>query len=83
LNGTIHVCGGVGVDGEDDGQQQQDAAQQASSEFPCSQGRPRQIADFNIWHRLPEPKEVQVKKKYVKYGKYEVKGRTKMLSGED
>jgi hypothetical protein len=43
-------------------------------------GRPRQVADFNIWHRIPEHKEHVVKKeKWKKFGKYEVKGRAKMM----
>jgi hypothetical protein len=44
-------------------------------------GRPRQVADFNIWHRIPEPKEyVGKKEKWKKLGKYEVKGRVKMMT---
>ena len=31
------------------------------------------IPDFNIWHRIPEPKEFVKKEKWKKYGKYEVK----------
>jgi hypothetical protein len=43
-------------------------------------GRPRQVADFNIWHRIPEHKVTVVKKeKWKKFGKYEVKGRAKMM----
>ena len=41
LNGTVHVCGGV--DDMDNGNE--------------SEGLPRQINDFNIWHRVPEPRE--------------------------
>ena len=69
LNGTIFQCGSVGVDGEDDGQ--------SSSNMT---GHPMQVEDYNIWHRIPEPKKEAVKKeKYKKYGKYEVKGRSKMM----
>jgi alpha-tubulin suppressor-like RCC1 family protein len=69
LNGTIHQCGGVGVDGEADGQ------------MVC--GEPTQVDDFNIWHRIPEQKEHVKKEKWKKYGKYEVKGRQKSMSGTD
>jgi alpha-tubulin suppressor-like RCC1 family protein len=65
LNGTLHVCGGVGVEGEADGQ------------FG-STGEPEQLEDINIWHRLKEPKEATVKtERWKKFGKYEVKGRSK------
>lgn len=64
LNGTVHVCGGVGVEGEADGQ-------------TGSTGEPQQIDSLNIWHRLREPKEAAVKtERWRKYGKYEVKGRS-------
>jgi hypothetical protein len=43
-------------------------------------GRPRQVADFNIWHRVPEQKEHVKKEKWKKLGKYEVKGRAKMMT---
>jgi alpha-tubulin suppressor-like RCC1 family protein len=66
LNGTIHICGGVGVDGEEDGQN--------------GSGEPMQQPDFNIWHRLREPKEQVNTERWKKYGKYEVKGRQKMLT---
>lgn len=66
LNGTIHQCGEVGVDGEADGH--------------TASGEPKQIDDFNIWHRVPEPKEEVKTEKWKKYGKYEVKGRQKMMS---
>lgn len=67
LDGTIYQCGEVGVDGEDDGLN--------------TSGEPRQVDDFNIWHRIPEPKEHVAKaEKWKKYGKYEVKGRQKMIS---
>jgi len=82
LDGTIHMCGGVGIDGEADGQ----AAANEPNENSFSnepQGTPRQIPDFNIWHRQEEPnEEVEKKKKYQKYGKYEVRGRAKMLQGD-
>ena len=70
LNGTVHQCGRVGIDGEADGMQD---GRQAS-------GTPKQLEDFNIWHRIPEPKEQKAKQeRWKKYGKYEVKGRQKMM----
>ena len=92
LNGTTYICGGVGIDGEDDGQRQQQASQEAGDNnvirdgtFPSStpemstDGRPKQIPDIVIWQPLPEPKDEIVKKeRWQKLGKYEVKGRTKM-----
>ena len=66
LNGTIHQCGEVGLDGKADGAN--------------STGEARQVADFNIWHRIPEPKEHVKTEKWKKYGKYEVKGRQKMMT---
>jgi len=39
----------------------------------CFVGYPRALSDFNIWHRVPEPKEHVKKEKYKKYGKYEVR----------
>lgn len=72
LNGTIHVCGGVGIDGEADGQR--GLLEEADP------GRPVQVKDFSIWHRLPEPKAAQVKtERWKKYGKYETKGRSQMM----
>lgn len=66
LNGTVHQCGTVGIDGEADGQQ--------------VNGEPTQLEDFNIWHRIPEPKEQKLKQeRWKKFGKYEVKGRQKMM----
>ena len=83
LNGTIHLCGGVGVDGEADGQQREEEAEGdrkvAASSSTQNEGRPRMVDDFNIWHRIPEPREHEPVKKerWKKYGKYEVKGRSK------
>jgi len=82
LNGTIHLCGGVGVDGEADGQQQEEEEgdrKVAASSSTQNEGRPRMVDDFNIWHRIPEPREHEPVKKerWKKYGKYEVKGRSK------
>lgn len=72
LDGTFYICGGVGIDGEADGQEE------VPSEVDA--GRPRRVPDFNIWHRLPEPKIQQAKaERWKKYGKYELKGRSAML----
>ncbi|KAG7341937.1 Regulator of chromosome condensation 1/beta-lactamase-inhibitor protein II [Nitzschia inconspicua] len=69
LNGTIHVCGGVGIEGEADGQH--------------GSGVLTQEPDFNIWHRIKEPKEHSIKtERWKKYGKYEVRGRQKMMTEE-
>lgn len=70
IDGTLHMCGGVGIDGGADGQQQAEGEQT---------GRPVQIKDLNIWHRLTEPKDVVKTEKWVKYGKYELQGRSKMM----
>jgi E3 ubiquitin-protein ligase HERC2 len=68
LNGTIHTCGEVGIDGNEDGQ-------------GGGTGEPVQEDDFNIWHRVKEPEEQVVKaKRWKKLDKYEVKGREKLLS---
>ena len=66
INGTVHQCGTVGIDGEADAQQ--------------GDGEPVQLKDFNIWHRIPEPREHKAKqKRWKKFGKYEVKGRQKIM----
>jgi alpha-tubulin suppressor-like RCC1 family protein len=69
LDGTLHQCGGVGIDGAADGQQGEEHLE----------GKPVAIPDFNIWHRQTEPKEVVETKKWQKYGKYELQGRSKMM----
>jgi alpha-tubulin suppressor-like RCC1 family protein len=77
LNGTVHVCGGVGVDGMDDGY----SGEEGDNNNGKGSGTPRMIPNFNIWHRVAEPKEhVKKKEKWKKYGKYEVKGRSKAMS---
>lgn len=70
LDGTLYECGGVGVEGEADGQQRG---------VETNDGKPRQVPDFNIWHRVPEPKEYVKQERWKKFGKYEVKGRSKMM----
>ncbi len=70
LDGTIYQCGSVGLGGQADGS--------------SSSGEPTQVSDFNIWHRVPEPKEViKTGERWKKYGKYEVKGRRKMMTETD
>jgi alpha-tubulin suppressor-like RCC1 family protein len=71
LDGTLYQCGGVGIDGAADGQQEQVAEGQL--------GKPVQVKDFNIWHRLHEPTEIVKTERWKKYGKYEVKGRSQMI----
>ena len=88
LDGTVYICGGVGVEGEADGQASAEDETSSSSSMKESEidsleqrlGLPVPVEDFNVWHRLPEPKEEVVKKeKWKKYGKYEVRGRSKMM----
>ena len=70
LNGTVHTCGQVGIDGNADGKD--------------GSGEPVQENDFNIWHRVREPTERVVKQeRWKKFGQYEVKGRKKMMSEDD
>ena len=97
IDGTLHVCGGVGVDGAEDGQPQQQqhdasaddddtATNVAHHELP---GQPRMVPNLNIWHRWPDANDDNddndgsnkppKKERWKKYGKYEVKGRSKNL----
>jgi len=73
LDGTVHMCGGVGIDGADDGQRLEYSLDETAA------GKPVPLEDFNIWHRLPEPKAVVTKERWKKYGKYELKGRRAMM----
>lgn len=69
LNGTIFTCGEVGINGAADGQ--------------AGSGKPKQENDFNIWHRIKEPTEIVAKvERWKKLGKYEVKGRQKMMNDD-
>jgi alpha-tubulin suppressor-like RCC1 family protein len=85
VNGTVHMCGGVGIDGDNDGQTEEEENTPGGDNEAkkSSGGQPRRIRDFNIWHRVPEPKEQIKKEKWKKYGTYEVKGRSKMMAGDD
>ena len=70
LDGTLHTCGQVGIDGNADGQE--------------GTGEPVQENDFNIWHRVKEPTEKVVQgERWKKLNKYKVKGRQKMMSEEN
>ena len=96
LDGTIHMCGGVGVEGEADGQAAQSSQEeerrgigglfrreQDEEDGNPRRGLPLPVEYFNIWHRLPEPKEeVAKKEKWKKYGKYEVRGRSRMMQSD-
>ena len=70
LDGSVYQCGGVGTDGKEDGQQTYDEGKV---------GSPILLSRHNIWHRIAEPKEKIVKQQWQKYGKYELKGRSKMM----
>jgi hypothetical protein len=74
LDGSVYQCGGVGIDGQDDGQNLADI------EDENKRGYPSLLSGYNIWHRLAEPKEKITKEKWSKYGKYELKGRSKMMN---
>jgi len=73
-NGSLYMCGGVGTDGDDDGQNQEELLDGDIV------GEPAQVKDFNIWHRVKEPREQKQKTKWKKYGKYELKGRSKVMA---
>lgn len=77
LDGALHLCGGVGIEGEDDGQAE-DVSMSSSSV-----GKPRLIPNFNVWHKVVDAQEEVKKERWSKYGKYTVKGRSKMLRGDD
>jgi alpha-tubulin suppressor-like RCC1 family protein len=72
LDGSVYQCGGVGTDGNDDGQQDLDIEE-------SQRGLPKLLDGLNIWHRIAEPKAKVVKQQWQKYGKYELKGRSKMM----
>lgn len=46
-------------------------------------GAPAKLLEFNVWHRTPEPKDIVKKKKWKKYGTYELKGRSKALAEKE
>lgn len=70
VDGAVYQCGAVGTDGADDGITDK-----------LSDGRPCLLRDFNIWHRVAEPKQLIAKtERWKKYGTYEVKGRRNNMS---
>ena len=71
IDGSVYECGGVGIDGNEDGQQEIGL-----------DGSPVMIPSFKVWQRTPEPKEEVKKNKWKKYGKYELKGRSQALAEE-
>ena len=73
LDGSVYQCGGVGIDGKDDGQQDLDSNEDQL-------GQPVLMTGSNIWQRIAEPKEMIVNQEWTKYGKYELKGRSKMMN---
>lgn len=92
-DGTLFMCGGVGTDGQADGQAGASEAEKGenidalfdgdttTSNYVRLPGKPVAVSDFNIWHRLPEPKAAVVKtERWKKYGQYELKGRSKMMA---
>jgi alpha-tubulin suppressor-like RCC1 family protein len=81
LDGSVHMCGNVGVEEEPDGQTNEEMNGQQDTTSVLA-GRPRQIPNFYIWHRSQEKKETVKKERWKKFGKYEVKGRSKMLQGD-
>jgi alpha-tubulin suppressor-like RCC1 family protein len=76
-DGSLYMCGGVGTDDNEDGQNQEEILDGSTP------GEPSQVQDFNIWHRLKEPKEQTKKVAWKKYGKYELKGRSAMKAESD
>jgi len=79
LDGSVYQCGGVGVDGADDGQ---NLADELSAD-DIRAGRPFKLKGFNIWHRCAEPKLQKSTERWKKYGSYEVKGRANMMGEAD
>ncbi|KAL7545158.1 hypothetical protein ACHAWF_008513, partial [Thalassiosira exigua] len=73
LDGSVYQNGGVGTDGKEDGQQDMDSGE-------TQLGKPAILSGKNIWHRIKEPKEMIKKEAWTKYGKYELKGRSKMMN---
>ena len=79
LDGSVYQCGGVGVDGADDGQNLDDEF--SADEEKC--GRPVKLKSLNIWHRTAEPKPQKSTERWKKYGSYEVKGRANMMGAAE
>jgi len=78
-DGTLHMCGFVDLDGADE-------TSPGNVNFtPGSETCPTQLPDFNIWHRLPEPKGEEKKKaeRWKSYGTYQTQGRSAMLAARN
>jgi len=73
-DGSLHMCGNVDTD-EDDSE-----TSNVATLTPGSNVCPIQVPNLNVWHRLPEPREVIKSTKWQKYGKYELKGRSAMMA---
>ncbi len=74
IDGSLHTCNSVETDEADDARG--GGNNDTEPLTPECHLRPCQIPNFNIWHRVPEPKEVRQAVKWKKYGKYELKGRS-------
>ena len=80
IDGSLHTCGYVEIDESDLSRRPEDAGVR---EEISNKAQPEQVPNFNIWHRLPEPKEDTVSTKWKKYGKYELKGRSAMMADKE
>mmetsp|Transcript_25517 Transcript_25517/g.55214 ORF Transcript_25517/g.55214 Transcript_25517/m.55214 type:complete len:724 (+) Transcript_25517:401-2572(+) len=75
LDGSVYQCGGVGIEGAEDGQNDEFDSKDTRA------GRPVKLKELNIWHRCAEPKmKTSSAQRWKKYGSYEVKGRSNMMS---
>jgi hypothetical protein len=74
LDGTLHTCSSVETDEDDSSPGENELLTPGSETHPC------QMPNFNIWHRVPEPKEEKQSVKWKKYGKYELKGRSSAMA---
>ena len=76
LDGSLYACNSVETDLADASPGDNEPLR--TGMYPC------QIPDFNIWHRLPEPKEeTKNAARWKKYGKYELKGRSAAMTEKD
>jgi len=78
VDGSLHLCGNVDIDEND-----LNEAEEVQSEIKSSLMEPAHISNFNIWHRIAEPKEENESVKWKKYGKYELKGRSAMMAEKE
>jgi alpha-tubulin suppressor-like RCC1 family protein len=82
VDGSLHMCGNVEID-ENDSNETKDDINQETPRSSRIMMEPGHIPDFNIWHRIAEPKEEQESTKWKKYGKYELKGRSAMMAEKE